>query len=103
MDRRKRKKIVLQDLMAIKPALNFFDDVGDVIHKTWKSWKEKHRFSSSSWDFLLTYPKAEYFRRRLRNDAWLKRAKDLEKQFPEVLFMFLKGLVEVHETEVSIS
>ena len=76
--------------MAINPTLKFFDSAGDVLEKTWKSWKARHRFTSTSWDFLLTHPKAEYFKRRLRNDAWLKRAKDLEKQFPVILFMFTK-------------
>ena len=90
VDRRKRKKIVLQELMAIKPALRFFDSAGNVVDKTWQSWKTRHRFTSASWDFLLTHPKADYFKRHLQNDAWLKRAKDLDKQFPEILFMFTK-------------
>ena len=76
--------------MAINPSLKFFDSASDVLEKTWKSWKVRHRFTSASWDFLLTHSKAEYFKRRLRNDAWLKRAKDLKKQFPEILFMFMK-------------
>ena len=90
VDQRKRKTIVLQELMAIKPALRFFDSAGNVVDKTWQSWKTRHRFTSASWNFLLTHPKADYFKRRLRNDAWLKRAKDLDKQFPEILFMFTK-------------
>ena len=45
-------------------------------------------FSSASWDFLLSYPKAEYFKRRLQNEAWTRWAKDLEKQLSEVLHMF---------------
>ncbi len=40
--------------------------------------------------FLILYPKVDYFKRYLRNDTWLKRAKDLEKQFPEVLHMFTR-------------
>jgi hypothetical protein len=77
VERRKRKKIVLQDLMAIKPSLKFINAAGDVDNSLWKSWKERHRFSSASWDFLITHPSQEYFKRRLRNDAWLKRASDL--------------------------
>ena len=76
--------------MAINPTLKFFDSAGDVVEKTWKSWKARHMFTSASWDFLLMHPKAKYFKRRLCNDAWLKRAKDLEKQFPEILFIFTK-------------
>jgi hypothetical protein len=88
VDRRKRKKVVLQDLMAIKPSLKFLNTRLDVVDETWKSWKARHRFTSASWDFLTTHPHQEYFKRRLRNDAWLKRASDLVDQFPEVLHMF---------------
>ena len=52
--------------------------------------EDKAQVHIGLWDFLLTHPKADYFKRRLRNDAWLKRAKDLDKQFPEILFMFTK-------------
>ena len=90
VDQRKLKKIVLQEFMAINPALKFFNNAGNVVDKTWKSWKARHRFTSALWDFLLTHPKAEYVKRRLPNNAWLKRANNLEKQFPEILFMFTK-------------
>jgi len=48
VERRKRKKVVLQDLMDIKPALEVVDKGGDVIDETWRSWKARHRFSSAS-------------------------------------------------------
>ncbi len=74
--------------MDFKPSLMFIDNGGDVIDTTWRAWKVRHRFTSASWDFLLLHPSTEYFKKRLRNDAWWKWAKDLEKQFPEVLYMF---------------
>lgn len=93
VERRKRKKVVLQDLMDFKPSLKFFDNGGNVIDAAWRSWKARHCFTSASWDFLLTHPSAEYFKRRLRNDAWRKRAKDLQKQFPEVFHMFSRFMM----------
>ena len=90
VDWRKHKKIVLQELMALKLALRFFDSASNAVDKTWQSWKTRHRFTSASWDFLLTHPKADYFKHRLRNNTWLKRTKDLDKQFLEILFMFTK-------------
>jgi hypothetical protein len=90
VDRHKRKKVILQDLMDIKPSLVFFDKSGDVIGETWRDWKIRHRFTSGTWDFLISYPKPEYYRRRLQNDAWTKRAKDLADKFPEVLHMFTR-------------
>jgi len=72
VERRKRKKVVIQDLLEFKPSLKFLDNGGDVVEDRWKYWKQRHRFSSASWDFLLTHPPAEYFKKRLRNDAWKK-------------------------------
>lgn len=36
---------------------------------------------------MLSYPKAEYFRKRLQNEAWTERIEDLQDQFPEVHYM----------------
>ena len=88
VERRKRKKVVLQDFIALKPSLDLIDAVGNVVDDSWKAWKARHMFSSVSWDFLLSYPKAEYFKMRLQNEAWTRQAKDLEKQLPEVLYIF---------------
>ena len=59
VERRKRKKVVLQDFMALKPSLDLIDAAGDVVDDSWKAWKARHMFSSASWDFLISYPKAE--------------------------------------------
>ena len=93
VERRKRKKVILQDFMALNPDLHFTDEGGDVIDDVWRQWKQRHRFMTASWDFLLSAPKADYFRRRLQNEAWSKRITDMQAQFPEVhsmLTQFLK-------------
>lgn len=90
VERRKRKKIVLQEIEAIKLQLKLVDSGGNVIKKTWKAWKARHRFTSATWDFLLQHPSDHYFAKRLKNEAWRKRAKDLEAKFPEVLHMFTR-------------
>ena len=93
VERRKRKKVILQDFMALNPDLHFTDEGGDVIDDVWRQWKLRHRFMTASWDFLLSAPKADYFRRRLQNEAWSKRITDMQAQFPEVhsmLTQFLK-------------
>lgn len=90
VERRKRKKVVLQDLLAFKPSLELIDAGGNVMKDAWKAWKSRHKFTSASWDFLITHIKAEYFKKRLRNDACTKRSKDLEKDLPEVFYMFTR-------------
>ena len=38
------------------------DEGGDVLDDVWRQWKERHQFTTASWDFLLSAPKADYFR-----------------------------------------
>ena len=93
VERRKRKKVILQDFMALNPDLHFTNEGGDVIDNVWRQWKQRHRFKTASWDFLLSAPKADYFRRRLPNEAWSKRIMYMQAQFPEMhsmLTQFLK-------------
>ena len=93
VERRKRKKVILQDFMALNPDLHFTDEGRDIIDNVWRQWKLRHRFTTASWDFLLSAPKADYFRQRLQNEAWSKHITDMQAQFPEVhsmLTQFLK-------------
>ena len=93
VERRKRKKVILQDFMALNPDLHFTDEGGDVLDNVWRHWKQRHQFTTASWDFLLSAPKADYFRRWLQNEAWSKRITNMQGQFPEVhsmLTQFLK-------------
>ena len=102
VERRKRKKVIMQDLMCLKPRLQLLNHVGDVKKKKWATWKGKHKFTSATWDFLLSHPKAEYFRKRLRNEARLKRVTDLEDEFPEVLHMFKRFLQLKYELPTDV-
>ena len=77
VERRKRKKVILQDFMALNPDLHFTDEGGDVIDNVWRQWKQRHRFTTTSWDFLLLALKADYFQRRLQNEAWSKRITEM--------------------------
>ena len=90
VERRKRKKIVLQDIMSIKPTLKFLDNGGDVIPEKWRPWKKRHQWTSATWDFLLSHPSKDYFQKRLRNEGWHKRPKDLAQVFPEVLHLYTR-------------
>ena len=84
VERRKRKKVILQDFMALNPDLKFTDEGGDIIDDVWRQWKQRHWFTTASWDFLLSFPKADYFQRQLQNEAWSKRITDMQAQFPEL-------------------
>lgn len=102
VERRKRKKIVLQDIMAIKPSLKLVDVGGDVIDSTWRAWKARHKFTSASWDFLITHPSAEYYKKRLRNEAKGKNTVELEQQHPEVLHMYRRFMTLKYRLPVPV-
>ena len=93
VERRKRKKVILQDFMALNPDLKFTNEGRDVIDDIWRKWKQRHRFTTASWDFLLSFSKADYFRRQLQNEAWNKRITNMQAQFSKMhsmLAQFLK-------------
>lgn len=66
VERRKRKKVIIEELMAIKPSLKFQNADLNVNHETWQLWKNDHLFTTATWDFLLTALKADYFRSGFR-------------------------------------
>ena len=78
--------------MALNPDLHFTDKGRDVIDDVWRQWKHSHRFTTASWDFLLSAPKVDYFRRWLQNEAWSKRITDMQAQFSEVHSMLIQFL-----------
>ena len=69
VERRKRKKVIVEEFMNIKPSLKFLKIDGSINQILSRKWKSKHRFTTTSYDFLLTPPKADYFKKRLTNEA----------------------------------
>ena len=88
VDRRKRKKVIHEELVAIKKSPIFRDDLGDVIDKAWRRWKRSHNFSSGSWDFLLASTPITYFKKWLTNEAKCKHADEFVDKYPELLPMY---------------
>ncbi len=92
VERRKRKRIVLEELDDLKQDLGFINMDGSVNHDAWRAWKDTHRVSSGSWNVLLTVPPAAYFSVRGMNEGKLKRASELLAKFPQVLPFFRRFL-----------
>jgi hypothetical protein len=91
-DRRKKKRIVLQELVAIDPSLKFLMPDGSTNDLVWKAWKKAHFVSSATYNMLLVLPDKEFFSLRLTNAGKLKRASHLTEKFPNVLPFFQKFL-----------
>lgn len=76
VERRKRKRIVIQDLNAIKPTLRFCDSDGHVIKKNWQTWKYKHNITNATMNILLELPGKDFFAFRKEMKGRDKFARD---------------------------
>ena len=92
VEEQKRKKVILDELMTINLLLKFKDENGDVIDRKWRDWKWAHRFTSASWDFLLTATPNEFFKKRLTNKAKNKRALNFLEKYPTISPMLQRFL-----------
>ena len=88
-----RKKVIMDELVAIKSSLDFRNKEGNVDDKKWRKWKKKHRFSSATWDFLQATPPAAFYSKRLANEGKTKRADDFLEKYPDVLPLFNKFIL----------
>ena len=104
----KRKKVIIEEFIDIKPSFKFKDKDGEVINEEWRNWKRIHLFTSTSWDFLLTAISNKYFWKWLTNEAKLCCATFyVDKNFLEVLpllktFLRMKNQIDYIGGEVSI-
>lgn len=91
VERRKRKKIVIQELHALKPHLMFCDESGSVIKQNWTNWKYTNGVTSASINILLQLPDKEFFSFRKEKKGWHVRAGQNDK-FKNVEAFFKKFL-----------
>jgi hypothetical protein len=91
VERRKRKKIVIQELHELRPHLRFCDDDGNVIKSNWTNWKWKNGVTSASMNILLHIPDKEFFTFRKEKKGWHVRTGQNEK-FLNVEAFFKKFL-----------
>lgn len=102
MDHRKEKRIVIYELVAIDPFLQFLFPDGSIDDLVWKDWKMAHRVSSATYNILLCRLDKEFFSLRLTNGGKLKRASHLVDKFPNVLpffkkFIYVKNQFSAHD------
>jgi hypothetical protein len=61
VERRKRKKIVIQELHEMRPLYKFCDNDGNVIKQNWQRWKWTNGVTSASMNILLQIHDKEFF------------------------------------------
>ena len=88
VERRKRKKVVLEELEGLQDDLSFFKGDGSVDGDKWRHWKEEHRVSSATYNLFLYLPTNQYFSKKLTNEGKLKCAREFQEKFPDVLPFF---------------
>ena len=88
VERRKRKRIVLEEFVELQLDLKFIKPDGSVDGDEWRKLKLDHRVSSATFNMLLYLPENQYFSKRLTNEGNLKRASKFQEKFPDVLSFF---------------
>jgi hypothetical protein len=91
VERRKRKKIVIQELYELRLHLGFCDVDGNVIKQNWQKWKWTNGVTSASMNILLQIPDKEFFTFQKEKKDWYFRAGQNQK-FMNVEAFFLKFL-----------
>jgi hypothetical protein len=72
VDRRKKRKIIQQELDDLDRMLQFIKADRTVDNKKWRSWKELDKVSTATWNVLLCQILASYFAKCLKNKGKLK-------------------------------
>ena len=76
VERRKRKRVVLEELVELQLNLKFIKADGSINGDEWRKWKLDHRLSSGTYNNLLYLLGSQYFSKRLTNEGKLKRANE---------------------------
>ena len=76
MEKKKRKRVVLEVLVELQLDLKFIKPDGFVDCKKWKKWKVDHRVSSGTYNIFLYQSRNQYFSKRLTNEGKLKHASE---------------------------
>ena len=88
VERTKRKRIVLEELVELQPDLKFIKSDGSVDGDEWRKWKLDHRVSNATYNILLYLLGNQYFSKRLTNEGKLKRASEFQEKFLDALSFF---------------
>ena len=88
MEKRMRKRVVLEELMELQRDLKFIKSDGSVDDEEWRKWKTDHRVSSGTYNMMLYLPGNQYFSKRLTNEGKLKCASKFQEKFPDALTIF---------------
>ena len=88
VERRKRKQVVMEELMELQPNLKFIKSDGSMDSEEWRKWKADHRVSSGTYNMMLYLPGNQYFSKRLTNEGKLKRAKEFQEKLLDALTIF---------------
>ena len=94
VERRKRKRVILEELVELQPNLKFMAPDGTVDGEVWRQWKHDHRVSSATYNILLHLPGNQCIAKRLTNEGKLKCASEFKEKFPNVL-LFLRNFLRL--------
>ena len=79
VERRKQKRVILEELVELQPDLKFMAPDGAVDGDVWRQWKLDHRVSSATYNILFHLLGNQYFAKRLTNKGKLNRASEFQE------------------------
>ena len=94
VERRKRKRVILEELEELQPDLKFTTPNKAVDGDVWRQWKRNHRLSSATYNIVLHLPGNQYFAKRLTNEGKLKCTSEFQEKFLDVL-LFLHNFLRL--------
>ena len=53
VERHKKKRVILEELVELKPDLRFMNNNGSVDNEVWRAWKRDHKVSSGTYNMLF--------------------------------------------------
>ena len=92
VERRKKKRVILEELVEVQLDLKFMAPIGAVDGDVWRLWKRDHRISSATYNILLHLSGNQYFAKQLTNKGKLKHASKFQERFPNVLLFLCNFL-----------
>jgi hypothetical protein len=90
LERRKRKHILRQELLKIKPSLSFYDKNGEFQKKQWKKFKKDYNVTSATMNVLLETPGDEFYGPAKQTKNRNKSIEELSPYAKEFFKLFLK-------------
>lgn len=98
IERKKRKKVIVEDLDSLLAEVEFHYSDGTVIKGNWRAWKRRHSFTSGTYNAIMALPPNDYYRARLMNEAKKRPVTEVNaEKYGRAILMYNKFVAHKRE------